>query len=475
VSGVTRDDLRRIDLFEGLDDARLDAWLAVAQEGHLTAGERVAEPGEPSPGLLLLLEGSFQDSIVDGARVEPIKGQQAPTWTGAISALSGEAMLIRIDAATDCRVAVVEPGEFRRLAFAQQEVLQRVLHQMSPVHRYLARVEHRREHLEALGTMAAGLAHELNNPAAAARQAAAELAETVRVVNATLGEFVAAGLERPEAEQLAGLQRKAVVYAARGSALDALDAADAEDEVRAELEAHGVQDAWRLAEPLARAGFNHSLVERTATLAGPATGAALRWFAASVTAEQVARDLAEATGRMSALVGAVKRYAHDDPDDMVPVDVNDGIETTLTVLAHRLKGAGVEVVRDYDRELPRVPGRASELTQVWTNLLTNALDAVAVDGGGKVTVATRAEPARAQVVVTVSDDGPGIDPAAAERIFEPFFTTKDVGDGTGLGLSTARRIAADRHGGDIRVESSPGHTAFTVRLPMNTPSAGGPR
>jgi signal transduction histidine kinase len=310
--------------------------------------------------------------------------------------------------------------------------------------------------------MAAGLAHELNNPAAAARRAAAQLADALDVVGATLGRFVESGVERAEAQQLVLLQREALDRGKGLTALGALDAADAEDALLERLEDLEVPEAWRIVEPLAAAGLDEDWLERVAAAAGPALGAALDWVAASLTARVLAAELRESAERMSSLVGAVKTYAYMDRGGVVEVDPHEGLETTLIVLGHKLKHTSIQVVRDYDRALPKLTVRGSELNQVWTNLLDNAIDALGEHG--TITVATRRDGACA--LVEISDDGPGIAAEELEQIFDSFYTTKAVGMGTGLGLATARRIVVDRHGGSLTVQSRPGLTTFRCRLPL---------
>ncbi len=459
---VTVDELRTVDLFDDLDAPQLAEWVALARPYHVGPGEVIAEQGQPPRGLQLLLEGEAQALLVEGGRTEPAGLQRAPTWMGAIAVLTGKSLGVRMEARTACRLAVVAPEDFRRLAFAQPAVHRRVMEQVAPVTGRVTAIEANRERLASLGTMAAGLAHELNNPAAAARRAAAQLTEALEAIGSTLGSFVEAGIEREDAERLVALQREAVSRAAAATALDALDAADAEEELLGRLEALGVQEPWRLAEPLAGAGVDQAWLERVAALAGPATGAALRWVAATLTAGRLAAELQESTERLSALVGAVKSYAYLDRGDLVEVDLHEGLETTLTVLGFKLKHTALEVVRDYDRSLPRLTVRGSELNQVWTNLLDNAIDALGERG--TITIATRADGGCA--VVEIGDDGPGIPEDLAGRIFDPFFTTKDVGHGTGLGLATARRIVVERHDGSLTLESRPGRTVFRVRLPF---------
>ncbi len=460
---ITGEELRRIDLFDELSDEQLAEWVAVAVPWSVTAGEVIAEQGGKARGVELLLEGESQALIVDHGRTEPVDRHVAPTWMGAISALTGDSLGVRMVALTDCRLALIPAEDFRRLALAQPSVHRRVMQQVQPVMSRFAGIEQSRERLASLGTMAAGLAHELNNPAAAARSAAAQLAEALDAIGSALGQFVEAGVEREEAAQLVALQQQAVAHAAAATALDTLDAADAEDELLARLEDLRVAEAWSLAEPLAAAGIDDEWLSRVAELAGPATHAALRWVAASLTAGRLAAELQESTERMSLLVSAVKSYSYMDRGELVEVDIHEGIETTLTVLGFKLKQTTIEVVRDYDRTLPKLTVRGSELNQVWTNLLDNAIDALG--DSGTITITTRRDGDNC-VVVEIADDGPGVPSEIVERVFDPFFTTKDVGHGTGLGLATARRIVVDRHDGSLTLDTQPGHTVFQVRLPL---------
>ncbi len=460
---ITLDELRTVDLFDELTDEELAQWLAVARARHVAPGEVISEQGEEPRGLQLLLEGEAQTLIVGGGgRTEPVGAQHAPTWIGAIAALTGNPSPVRMQARTACRLALVAPEDFRRLAFAQPTVNRHVMQQVAPVAGRITAVEANRERLASLGTMAAGLAHELNNPAAAARRAASQMTEALDAIDAALRSFVEAGIEREDAEQLVRLQQDAVQRAAAATALDALDASDAEEALLAQLEDLDVREPWKIAEPLAAAGVDRAWLDRVAALAGPATGAALRWVAATLTAGRLSAELCQSTERMSALVGAVKTYAYMDRGDLVEVDLHEGLETTLVVLGYKLKHTRIEVVRDYDRALGKLTVHGSELNQVWTNLLDNAIDALGERG--TIAISTHADGEHA--VVEIADDGPGIPDDLATRIFDPFFTTKDVGRGTGLGLATARRIVNERHRGSLTLESEPGRTVFGVRLPF---------
>jgi signal transduction histidine kinase len=463
-TAISPADLRAVDLFDDLTDSELEPWVAVATPQEAEPGDVLAEQGQAPPGVFLLLEGIAQALLIEPGRAERVGGRhRAPTWMGAIAALTGGPLGVRMVAQTRCRLAAISLEDFRRLALSQPAVHQRVMQQVAPVMARLTTIEQNRERLASLGTMAAGLAHELNNPAAAARRAAAQLAEALEIVSSTIGRFVDSGIARAEAAELVALHQRALDGAAARTALDALDAADAEDALLERLEALGVPEAWRLAEPLAAAGVDEAWLARVAELAGPATDAAFGWVAASLTARGLATELEESTRRMSDLVSAVKSYAYVDRGELVEVDLHEGLETTLVVLRHKLKHTSIDVVRDYDRGLPKLTVRASELNQVWTNLLDNAIDALG--DKGTITIATRRDGDGA--VVEIGDDGPGIPSALRERIFDSFFTTKEVGQGTGLGLATARRIVADGHDGKLTVDSEPGRTTFRVWLPLS--------
>lgn len=462
MSAPSADELRAIDLFDGLDDAQLGTWASSAELRTVEDGELLVEQDAPSRGLWLLLAGSVESLVVADGRSERIGHQEAPTWMGAIAALTEAPVGVEIRAATGGRVALIPPERFVELALQTPSVHRKVMQRVGPVLSRLSAREQHRERLAALGTMAAGLAHELNNPAAAANRAASDLIEAIKAIGTTLDSFVEAGIEREDAEKLLALQRTALDRAATCTALDALDAADEEDAMRDRLEDLGVAGAWRLAEPLARARVDDAWLSDVARLAGPATDAALRWVAASLTARTLAQELKDSTERMGALVGAVKSYAYMDRGGLVEADVHEGLETTLVVLGHKLKHTRIEIVRDYDRSLPKLTVHGSELNQVWTNLLDNAIDALGETGA----IAIRTTLDGPCVRVDVADDGPGIPDELRARVLEPFFTTKDAGRGTGLGLDTARRIVEERHTGTLSFDTGPQGTTFHVWLPL---------
>jgi signal transduction histidine kinase len=462
---VTVADLRPVDLFDDLDDTELAEWAAAARWRGAEVGDVVLEEAGEAAELMCLLEGTLQAFRRDVDRLEPVQRQVAPTWIGAVPALTETPLPVRMVAVTRVRAAVIPGPEFRRLALANPPVHRRIMHQVRPLMSRITAFEQNRERLAALGTMAAGLAHELNNPAAAARRSAAQLGEVLEIMGSTLREYVDAGVEREDAGRIAELREQALGQVAEHDALSALDAADSEDELRERLEAMGIADAWDLAEPLTLAGVDQQWLDQLCAAAGPATAAALRWIAAAISAQNLVSELRESTDRMSSLVSAVKAYAYMDRGGVVQGNIHEGLETTLTVLGHKLKHTQIQIERDYDLSVPPATIRGSELNQVWTNLIDNAIDAVGERG--TITVSTRLDGQR--VLVDIADTGPGIPPEARQHLFDPFFTTKDVGHGTGLGLDTARRIVEDRHGGSLTFDTSERGTTFHARVPLKPP------
>jgi signal transduction histidine kinase len=456
-------DLRPIDLFSELSDEELQAWCDAAELHAIPAGTVMAKQDETKTGLILVLQGTIEALVQDGSGDEPIGDHVAPTWMGAIPTLVGGPSAVRIVARDDVRVAVIGPDAFIDLVRGHRPVFLRVMAKVRPVTRRIGQREANRERLAALGTMSAGLAHELNNPASAAKRAASDLADALDVLTSTVGLLVEAGIEREQAAKLVALQREAAATCAHHEPLSALDAADAEDALSDALAVAGVDEPWRISDTLASAGIDPAFVARVADAAGPATAATLRWIAASLGARQLSAELRDSTDRMGQLVKAIKTYAYMDRGEVVQVDVREGLDSTLILLKHKLKRTEIKVERDYDPALGKLTVHGAELNQVWTNLLDNAIDALG--DTGHLTITTRADGDCAEV--DIADDGPGIPADIRDRVFDPFFTTKEVGSGTGLGLDTARRIVVERHHGSLTLESRPGRTVFRVRLPLN--------
>jgi signal transduction histidine kinase len=457
------EELRRVEGFELLAEARLRQLAARAQELHYETGDFVFRQGELAETVYILLDGDLETYVTqDGRDVLTTAHHRHHTLIGVVSALTGEPFLATTRALAPSRVAGIAAVDFRQATRQETRFEQSVLQLFGPVYARMEAEQRQREKLAALGGLAAGLAHELNNPAAAARRTAAELGTRVRQLQEGVLRLGELGASPEQLRALAALALEA--RETERPQLAALEASDREQELGDVLERHGVADGWDLASELVSAGLDARWVERVAEAAGDdRLPAALGWLGAGLTAGTLVRELDDATERISELVQAVKEYSYMDRAPEQDVDVHDGIERTLTILGHKLKQGTVRVERDYDRSAPRITAYASELNQVWTNLLDNAIGAV--DGDGTITVRTRAR--EDGVLVEVVDDGPGIPAEIQTRVFEPFFTTKEVGEGTGLGLEIAYRIVVDHHRGEIKLESHPGETRFVVRLPVN--------
>ena len=316
-----------------------------------------------------------------------------------------------------------------------------------------------RESLVTLGTLAAGFAHEVNNPAAAASRAVDALGDASQTLLSCLARLAGDDISAQQLTALDALRRE---IEPDGLPHSPLALADQEDALCRWLSQHGVAREWTIAEPLAAAGVGLDWCERAAgTLAGPALEPGLEWVAGTLSVAALLAEVKESTRRISELVTAIKSYSQMDRASAQQVDVTDGVESALVMLGHKLS-SGVTVVRDYGAGVPRIGAYPGELNQVWTNLIDNALDAI--NGSGTLRLVTRAGPG--DVVVEVGDTGPGMTPEVAARAFDAFYTTKDTGKGTGLGLDIARRTVVERHGGTITIESQPGNTVVRVRLPV---------
>ena len=316
-----------------------------------------------------------------------------------------------------------------------------------------------REALVALGTLAAGLAHEINNPAAAATRAVDSLAVTSDAVVSSLVRLASRGIS---ADRFAGIEalRRDISPPERGA--DPLAAADREDELSVWLSRHDVEEEWLLAPALAAAGIDTAWCDQVAEIVGPdAVAAAIEWIAHSLTVTALLSEVKDATGRISNLVGAVRSYSQLDRAGVQRTDVTEGLESTLAMLAYKLKDITVE--RDFAGDVPTIEAIPGELNQVWTNLIDNAVDAM--DGEGDLRLSARLDDL-GNVAVEIEDTGPGMPADVQARAFEPFYTTKDVGRGTGLGLDISRRIIVERHSGEISIDSRPGRTVMRVTLPV---------
>jgi signal transduction histidine kinase len=461
------EELAAIEVLADLMAAEL-AWIAERSTVvALAPGEALLVEGSPADTLFLLLEGRIEGRRERGPADGRVFAVRAGEVSGMLPFSRMTTFTVTARAVVPSRVVRFPAALFPELLDRLPQLEPRLVGVLTDRVRETTRRDEQAEKLLALGKLSAGLAHELNNPAAATRRAAAELRERVGAMRHAAAELAARGLaneDRTVLCELADAVETARVSGAPAVPLSPLESADRESEMADWLEERGIEESWRLAPTFVDVGLAPADLDRLAArLPEPAWAAALVWLEAGLAVSALVADVESASRRISELVGAVKSYSHmDTAADKGPTDLAREIESTLTMLSFKVRKKGVVLARDYDPSLPPVEAYAGELNQVWTNLLDNALDAV--PAGGHVTVATGRTPLWA--VVEIRDDGPGIPPEIEGRIWEPFFTTKPVGEGSGLGLDIARRIVVQRHGGELGVESRPGDTRFIVRLPL---------
>jgi signal transduction histidine kinase len=452
--------VRSAPLFASLTDAQLGC-IEPGEVIEVSAGTVLVSEGERYPFFVVVLEGEIRltrnydrQTVLMGV-IKPGK------YTGEVT------LLLNIPALASARVGKavklfrLSENDFWRMLSSCKTVAREIFQFAATKMRNMEGYSQQREKLASLGVMAAGLAHELNNPAAAARRAAAHLRETTDKAQVLLCQL-SKTLTHDQWRHLAFAAQDSTERLARAPALDHIERSDRADQIAVWLQAHRVASSWDLAPTFVSADVNISWLDELMAKIPPDSHAdALSWLESRLNLKLLLSQIEQSTGRIAELVKAMKSYSHMGQSPMQEVDVHEGIESTLLMLGHKLKNVTLD--RAFDRSIPRILAYGSELNQVWTNLIDNAIDAV--NGKGKICIGTYLE--GDQLVVEIVDNGSGIPPDVQSHMFEPFFTTKAVGAGTGLGLIISNRIVADRHGGEIEFESKPGETRFKVRLPVH--------
>src|SRR5579864_8418946 len=455
---VDKSELLRVPVFNDLPDDQLDWFISQSQELKLKAGDTYSRQGDPADAMFVILEGQLQgrgelagDTITFHLKAGDV--------TGVLPFSRMKQFTVSQRAETDGRALRFPASQFPELVQKMPELTKRLVGLMSDRIREVTRLEQQRDRLAGLGKLSAGLAHELNNPASAAKRAAAQLRTMLKKIKDASHEL---GRRELTPTQKAEIERLEFSFTQRHEPPpDALTISDLEDKIDSLLRSHGQNDLWQLAAELAQRGIRPSALESLfENLDAGTARAALVRIAASVEIASLLNEIESSTSRISDLVGAIKEYTFMDQAPVQNVDVVKSLETTLTILNHKIK-RGVTVERDYQPIPLLVNSFGSELNQVWTNLIDNAIDAM--NGSGELRVRTYRD--GGCVVVEIGDNGPGISPEVEAHIFEPFFTTKAVGEGTGLGLDTVQRIVR-KHRGNIQVNSKPGDTRFQVWLPL---------
>jgi signal transduction histidine kinase len=456
---VENSELLRVPIFADLPDDQIAWFISQSQELHLKAGEAYSRQGDPADAMFVVLEGQLQGRGEIGGETIIFTINQGNV-TGVLPFSRMKQFTVSIRAETDSRTLRFPTSLFPQLIQKMPELTQRLVGLMSDRIRETTRLEQQRDRLASLGKLSAGLAHELNNPASAAKRATSQLRvilKKIKEASHELGRRDLTAAQKAEIEKL-----EASFIQQNQPPPDALTASDLEEHIDSLLRSHGQNDLWQLAADLARKNVKPETLESLfEALDADTARAALVRIAASVEIANLLNEIESSTTRISDLVLAIKEYTYMDQAPVQNVDIVKSLETTLTILNYKLK-RGVVVERDYGKVPLLVNSFGSELNQVWTNIIDNAIDAMS--GKGQLRVRTYREDSC--VVVEIGDNGPGISSQVKPHIFEPFFTTKGVGEGTGLGLDTVQRIVK-KHRGTIQVDSKPGDTRFQVRLPLS--------
>lgn len=461
-------------LFEKLTPGQLGRLCAAGRVERYEPGTVYAE-GDPATCFYVMVEGTVVLSRrVGGDDVEVTRTSQRGVYAGAMQAYLGD----RVPQVYNNSLRVTEPTRFFVLpadtfADIMQDWFPMAVHLLEGLFfgvKSTQRAVGQRERLLALGSLSAGLTHELNNPAAAAVRATASLRERVGKMRRKLRVISEGAYDRETLAGLIEIQERTAERVAKAPVLSPLEASDREDLLSDWLDDHGVTEGWRIAPTFVQAGLDEDWLEQVAAAVDEETlASAVGWLNYTVETELLMDEIQDSAARISHLVDAAKQYSQLDRAPFQVADVHELLDSTLLMLSGKL-GKGIRVVKEYDRTLPRVPAYPAELNQVWTNLVDNAVAAMReTDGEGTLTVRTAREDDR--LLVEFGDTGRGIPAEIRDRVFDPFFTTKPVGEGTGLGLDISWRIVVNKHHGSLRFESEPGDTRFQVLLPFTAPAS----
>ena len=457
--------LRRVQVFADLPDEQLQWFADNSEDRRVVAGAVMFRKGDKAEAMVVYLEGevhAYWDESDHDVVYIARAGEQATEVTGMLPFSRMTEFQVTGYAVTDVRLLWFPVRLFPEMMQRMPVLVQRLVGIMSDRVRESTTLDQQQDKLMALGKLSAGLAHELNNPAAGATRAANDLIETLKELRAADMRLCSHDLTEQQQASIDAFESKAIDHTATAKQLNSLDQSDREDEVSTWLESHGIAESWKFSANLVEAGMDSAALDQLLGEIPPtATADVLSRVNCQLAAAKLAGEIKTATTRISELVGAIKEYSYMDQAKLQELDVHKGLDNTLLILKYKLKKKNITVTREYAESLPLIKAYGSELNQVWTNLIVNAVDAMSE--GGTLKVRTRREPR--DIMVEIRDNGAGIPAALRSRIFEPFFTTKPVGEGTGLGLDTVARIIR-KHRGNIRFESKPGDTCFQVRLPI---------
>lgn len=457
-----KDELKQIPLFSHLEDVQLQCIADKGKLVQLPAGTLIAKQGDPPDGFYIILEGKTEWTRQVGDQAAHAVTLVAGDVFAELILLLDEPYPTTGRTLTEVRLYKLEPDEFWDVLRLCPKVMRKLLKISAERSQIHESVTQQQAKLISLGTMSAGLAHELNNPAAAIRRNVETLEEILQTLPSLALQIHQQPISAEQVEFLSQFYRRSERSTLSPTQQDPLSQSEAEDELTDWLENQGVDNAWKLAPTLVAAGLTTTDLDQLITQIDPSCiGSVLVWLEAMLTGVGTLDQIKQSSTRISDLIKAMKDYSFMDRGPLQEVDVHEGIDSTLMILKHKLK-YGINVIRDYG-DVPRICAYGRELNQVWTNLIDNAIDAM--NGKGQLKIHTAQEGDR--VLVEIIDQGNGIPCDIQPRVFDQFFTTKAVGKGTGLGLDIVRRIVEGQHKGSVRFESKPGETRFQVRIPIN--------
>jgi signal transduction histidine kinase/predicted CoA-binding protein len=454
--------LKKVPMFADLPEADLERLCEMVMEIRLPAGAELFSEGSPGNQAYVIKEGQIEIVKSSNGREVLLAVRQAGEVIGEMSLLDSAPRFATGRARTESLLLAIRHEDLDNLLNISPSAAKSMLYTFTARLRSTELILRQSEKMAQLGTLTAGIAHELNNPASAARRGAEQLQDAVRRLQAAHREMSRCALSEAQESRLAELDELALQRARQPVNLGALDRSDREEQIEDWLAGHEIEAGWDLAPTLVRLGYQEEQLQHLLeAFEAQQFGIVIQWLGATYSVYELLEEIHQGAARIGEIVKALKTHVYLDQAPVQSVDIHEGLDNTLVMLRSKLK-SGVTVRRQFDPNLPPIQAYASELNQVWTNIIDNAIDAM--DGKGEITLRTRQD--GGWVVVEIEDNGPGIPPEIQPKLFSPFFTTKPVGKGTGLGLNISYNII-QKHGGEIRIFSHPGMTRFYVRLPLD--------